>query len=180
MGKKNLHKWLWCLPVLSIGWMGQPTLSAPAGNFAALESSRVSAVVQERIDANPAESLDLIVTYKSRPGVLQRNRVAKLGGRVDRSFRTIRAEAISLSGNAVHELADDPDVAHVSLDYPVTGMMNVGRKVAGLPHASSQFGNLTGAGVTVAIIDSGIIDHADLGAAGETPLSRHGHLLRGL
>ncbi len=100
---KKLRGWLWCLSVLSIGWMGQPTQSAPASDLAARESSRVSAVVQERVDANPAESLDLIVTYKSRPGILQKDRVARLGGRVHRSFRTIKDEAMRLSGNAVRE-----------------------------------------------------------------------------
>ena len=119
--------------------------------------------MQERIDANPAESLDVIVTYESRPGMLQKDRVARLGGQVDRSLPTINAEAMRLSGDAVRELADHPDVAYVSLDHPVTGMMDVARGVAGLPDAFSQFSGLTGAGVTVAIIDSGVSGHADLG-----------------
>ena len=143
------------MSVLCIGWAIQPNLAGPV--------SRVSPVVQERIDARPTESLNLIVTYKSRPGILQQDRVARLGGRVDRSFANIRASLVNLSGTAVQELADDPDVAWVSLDYPVAGTMDVARDAAGAPGRFSPFGGRTGEGVTVAIIDSGMSDHPDLG-----------------
>lgn len=92
------------------------------------------------------------------------------GGRVRRSYRFLPAVAAELAESQISRLKADPRVAYVeedglvhALDAEIDSSWGVKRIGAGSVHASNK-----GAGVKVAIIDTGIdLDHPDLAVAGD-------------
>ncbi len=90
-----------------------------------------------------------------------RARLQELGGEAGRTLHVVDALAANVPLWALPELAEDPDVFWISPDRKVRPSMSVAAASAGAaPFRSS--GSLTGAGVTIVLIDSGIAAHEDL------------------
>jgi serine protease AprX len=140
-------------------------LTAPA--YA--EKKQVDSVVQQALEQGG--TLPVIVRYKDDAG-LQRGK-AKLGAtKGNRAFGQARALAAKVDHRKLRELLADDDVAGVSYDAPVRGNLlglttttGVSVEASGSKVARTRYG-ATGAGVNVAVIDSGVQPHTDL------PLSR--------
>jgi serine protease AprX len=84
-------------------------------------------------------------------------------GRPNRLFPSARAFAGQLSASELGELLGDDDVASLSLDWKLVPTLAYAVPAAGADGAADRHG-LTGAGVTVAVVDSGVRAHDDLGA----------------
>ena len=97
--------------------------------------------------------------------------VKRANGKVGRDLSIVGGASARLSGAAVLALADDPDVAYVGLDEVVTATFDPldgaalasspGIVEVGAPEVWRQLG-VTGRGIGVAILDSGIAPHPDL------------------
>lgn len=128
--------------------------------------------------ALPLDSdVDVIVQYKSTPGVSHH------GGRLTRELKIIRSNGYRIQASRLEALANDPDVEHISLDHEVssTGLDYHYETV----HANyaQRFG-LSGDGIGVAVVDSGIsaqqdiagqIVHAELFTTDGTAEDLYGH-----
>ena len=88
--------------------------------------------------------------------------IDRAGGRPGRALPLIDARLADLPNGALAALADNPLVARISLDRPVLGSLErTGATVSAT--AVRQNLGLTGAGIGVALIDSGIASsHDDL------------------
>ncbi len=129
----------------------------------------------------------VIIGYKQAVGRAGETAVANLGGQVRHTYHLIPATAASLSSTAVETLRKDPRVSYIVPDARVyalaqTTPWGIARIQAPAVHTSGN----TGAGVKVAIIDTGIDGtHPDLAAnyAGgrdfvnldDDPTDDHGH-----
>jgi serine protease AprX len=102
----------------------------------------------------------VIVTLK--PGTDAANEITQLGGRMRRSLGLIHGHAIELPNSAIRRLADHPAVEGLHYDRPTTGTMNRTAVAVGARAVRTEFG-YTGAGVGIALIDSGVTSwHNDL------------------
>ena len=130
----------------------------------------------------------LIVT--AAPG-----RASELAGRLSRSQHRIVAAhpgigAISIEAraSAIADLAADPAVDEVSVDAPVKSEADEVGTLSGnmlLPTLALPAGGLTGKGVGVAVVDSGIVSHPEIpvaafydfvnGGKATKPLDTYGH-----
>jgi serine protease AprX len=81
--------------------------------------ANVSDVLAERVRGGGPDKIDVIVTFRTPPGHLERSEVARLGGRVKHEFESIPGIALSLPAKAVEQLARRPNVEWVTLDMPV-------------------------------------------------------------
>jgi serine protease AprX len=116
----------------------------------------------------------VIVRYKDAAAG-ERIKKQKSGKRqLRREHRSMRATSLTVNHRALRELLDDEaaDVLSVSYDSPVQGNLlgllappppSVSIAASGSAVARSRYG-VTGAGVTVAVIDSGVQPHTDLPA----------------
>lgn len=108
-----------------------------------------------------AASLDVIVRFRD-PGAAAGTTVRGVGGQVRRQHRS-RWMTVRLPGSAVDRLADQPNVEYVAIDAPLFGAaMDASRATAGLPSAPAPEIALKGAGVTIAVIDSGVARRPEL------------------
>jgi serine protease AprX len=135
---------------------------------------------QELQNIAPETSVDVIVQYRDQPTEVNHSRVSALGGELKRSLEIIRAAHYSISAGQLEALSQDPEVEAIWPDRKVfatwslwgfgntaiyTGLPDFGWRTVGADLAGSSFG-VTGAGVGIAVIDSGVASHDDLKGGG--------------
>jgi serine protease AprX len=145
-------------------------LTAPA--YAEKKQKQVDSVVQRVLDEGGR--IPVIVRFKD-DAALARGKGLKLGDtRGNRAFGQARALAAKLDHRQLRDLLANDDVVGVSYDAPVQGNLlglltpppppAVSVDGSGSRVARSRYG-VNGAGVTVAVIDSGVKPHTDLPAS---------------
>ncbi len=107
------------------------------------------------------EPAEIVVSYAEYPELFEDSRVAALGGEVVRRFGTLDMMAVRLPAESLVELAIGDTVDRLSLDDDVRSLGSE-RVSANLPAAASPNAVYRGSSVGVAIIDTGIAQHADL------------------
>jgi len=142
-------------------WQSSPK---PVGKFAA-DLAPIAARANHGAAAN--ETVKVIVQYKRVPEAAQESRVQRLGARLSHRLHTVKGIALTIPVNALPALEADPDVLSVSVDHPMKGLDDITDVATGMPSAWAAGYN--GAGIGVAVIDSGINDnHPDLWDSTET------------
>lgn len=112
----------------------------------------------------------VIITFK--PGWGEPDEVRKHGSKLGRKLRLINGRVAEVQNSVLKRLADHPAVQSIHYDRPTNGKMNRAAVAVGARAVQQQMG-YTGAGVGVAIIDSGITAwHDDLTKTGFSTLVR--------
>ena len=107
--------------------------------------------------------LDLLVRFRLAPGASERSLVQALGGQQRRRMSaSSRWLSVRLPAHRLAALADNDSVDYVGLDEPVMTDMDVARYASNVPMAPAVESALKGAGVTIAVVDSGVALHADI------------------
>jgi serine protease AprX len=105
----------------------------------------------------------VIVQTSGRPSLGALGDVQRAGGKNGWSFRKMNGFVATLPARALEALARRGDVVHVSSDKLVKGAMDVSSAATGST-AARDASSLTGAGVGVAVLDTGVAPHPDLTA----------------
>jgi serine protease AprX len=112
----------------------------------------------------------VIVTLK--PGADPSGEVKRLGGKLGRRLGLINGLVIELPNGVIKTLADHPAVESLHYDRPTGGEMNRVAVTVGARAVQADYG-YTGAGVGVAVIDSGTTNwHDDLTYQGSSSVVR--------
>jgi serine protease AprX len=112
----------------------------------------------------------VIITFK--PGWRESDEVHKHGSKLGRKLGLINGRAAEVPNSVLRRLADDPAVESIHYDRPTAGEMNRTAVAVGARAVQSELG-YTGAGVGVAVIDSGVTSwHDDLTYNGTSSLVR--------
>ncbi len=110
-------------------------------------------------------TVDVIVQYKVTPTDAQHLRVQGRGGVLRTKLDAIKGAHYSVPVESLDALANDPDVAYISPNRPLSGTstskLDYAPETVNAPVAWQQWG-LDGTGVGVAVIDSGIYPVGDL------------------
>jgi serine protease AprX len=109
----------------------------------------------------------VIITLK--PGADATGEVKKLGGRFGRRLSLINGDVVELPNAVLRKLADHPAIERIDWDRPTSGLMAQVANIIGARTVQYTYG-YTGAGIGVAVIDSGITHwHDDLTYGGSNP-----------
>ena len=122
----------------------------------------MSNTVRAAIESGSADAIDLIVTYGSRPDQAERRRLASLGAKVGQGFTNLPMQTIRVPMNAIELLAQGDDIEMIAVDEPIQAASRSARKTARLPEPGSNKHFPVAGNVAVAVLDSGISDHADI------------------
>src|ERR1700730_8308135 len=130
-----------------------------AGKFGPELGSFVERAHQGRTAAG--ETVRVIVQYKQTPTAAHYATMQNRGGRLHSKLHMIKGAAFTIPVSALAALEADPEIASVTIDHPMNVMDDLTNNATGV--ASAWNSGFNGAGVGVAVIDSGINDnHADL------------------
>ena len=147
-----------------------------AGTLAQADDSKISPDLR----ANPSsQKVQVVVQYApgtqvTCSGLLGLvgcvvNDVLKLGGTILGQLPLVNGVVAVLDGNGIVNLSNQSNVVYISADRPLTPALS-----SAAPAVNAEFAwqsNYTGAGIGIALIDSGVSNHADL-YQGILPLSR--------
>jgi serine protease AprX len=150
---------------LAVLWL---VLLAAAAGFA--DNSKISPDLQPLL-ANSANSVNVIVQYNASQGCTIGGLVGDLlcpvvnllGGVVNVVFTLINGVAGTMSAGDVVALSNQSNVSYISLDRPVNATLDYTGDAVNAPYAWNS--GFTGAGIGIAVIDSGIYPHPDLNTA---------------
>ncbi len=106
------------------------------------------------------QPVNVIVQYNSAPSLLDLTTILTLGGTINLQFTSIPGISVTLPATAVTLLAATSSVAYISPDRKLIGSVDLTTASANGDVAYQS--GFTGAGVGIAIIDSGIYAHPDL------------------
>jgi len=120
-------------------------------------------------NVDPSSTVDVIVQWNSGANQEQDDKVSNWGGRTKHKFSSVKAGKYSLPAYAVSTLANDPDVAFISPDRPVSAKLDYSAAAINASAAWSR--HLNGNGITVAVIDSGMNESPELGTKGSVVYS---------
>jgi serine protease AprX len=126
--------------------------------------------LNERSDLGGLGKSRAIVVLKPTCGASDDNSdLARLGGKKGRQLGLINGHVVELPSGALRKLANNPCVASIHWDRPSGGKLNRAAVAVGARAVQRELG-FDGAGVGVAIIDSGITGwHDDLTYQGSNP-----------
>src|SRR5437764_5697100 len=105
-------------------------------------------------------SIDVIVQFRTAPTLHHENRVSRHGALVKQQLGSVKGLLVSVAPSRLAELSNEPDVAYVSPDRPISKQMN-NAAVGVLANYAWSLG-YDGTGIAVAVIDSGVHGVDDL------------------
>jgi len=105
-------------------------------------------------------TVDVIVQFKTVPGAATRKRVSAKGGILRRDLGRLKSGEYRITAGMLETLANDPDVAYISPNRSVKGMVDI--SVAAIDALEPASLGMTGLGIGVAVIDSGISPSVDM------------------
>jgi serine protease AprX len=144
-------------------------LAAPAAAKPG-DHPKLDKVLNGRANGNNNGKSRVIVTLK--PGYDASTEIKGLGGRLGRQLPLINGQVVELSNGQLKRLANSPAVASIHWDRPTGGELNRAAVAIGARAVQNSMG-FDGAGIGVAIIDSGVTSwHDDLTYDGSNPRVR--------
>ncbi len=117
---------------------------------------------------DPEALVNVIIQYKQSPQQRHVDAVVGKGGRHLGMLQAVRGAVYSVAAKHLAELANDPDVKYISPDRPLratsssTSQLSPDYKLQAIGANIAQTNGYNGAGVGVAILDSGITNKQDL------------------
>lgn len=145
------------------GWVaGLALLMLSAMPSYARSTAKFSADLQQRA-ARAGSMVTVIVQYRQMPTASSIRTMQTGGAAIKSKLHTIRAVTMRVPVSMLAKLAQDPNIAYITPDRPVSLTATNDDYTAAVEAdvAAAQFA-LDGTGVGVAIIDSGVADHGDL------------------
>jgi serine protease AprX len=117
--------------------------------------------------AAASETVKVIVQYRQVPQTEEEGRVQRLGAQLNHRLHLVKGIALTIPVTALPALEADPEIVSVTVDHPMKELDDLSDVATGVPSAWNAGYN--GAGIGVAVIDSGINDsHPDLKNSAET------------
>ncbi|MGE3375846.1 MAG: S8 family peptidase [Vicinamibacteria bacterium] len=137
-------------------------LGCAAAASAEPRSSKLSARTRHEAKEKGTAKVEVLVRFRRHPGAAERSLVRAFGGQIRREFRRGGWIALRVPAHRLAKLAEHPNVEFVAADAPVAGAMDVARQTAGEPPVTAHESALKGAGVTIAVVDSGVAQHPEI------------------
>jgi len=132
--------------------------------LAGATKSKLSPMVFDAfVKGDPNAPIRVVVTTANAATSLDESTAASFGGRMLRRYENVNGYAVSISPNSLAELAALSSVTHVSMDQKVGLTNDINYVTLGADIARKNLG-LNGHDVVVAVLDSGIANHPDVGS----------------
>ena len=116
--------------------------------------------VQRPAEPCPASGPDVIIQFDHKPGNSDTVTIAGMRGAMKHQFSRVNGGLYTIPTAALNGISHNPHVLYISPDRKVAAHLDEAAATVGA-NLAYQF-SVNGAGVGVAVIDSGIANHDDL------------------
>ena len=142
--------------------VGQPSSNpSQSGRFSRISPELAGMLSAAKHGAAHGQTVKVIVQYKQVPTAAHYATMHGRGARLYAKLHMIKGASFTIPISALPALEADPEIASVTIDHPMQVMDDTTDGAIGA--ASAWNAGFTGAGIGVAVIDSGINDsHPDL------------------
>jgi serine protease AprX len=131
------------------------------GRFSNIGSELAGYLAKAKQGSANGKTVRVIVQYKHIPTAAHYSTMKGRGARLHATLHMISGAAFTIPVNALPALEADPEIKSVTIDHPIAVMDDLTNSATGV--SSAWNAGFTGAGIGVAVIDSGINDsHPDL------------------
>jgi serine protease AprX len=141
------------------------TLFGAGLSFADSKKHKLSKDLDAAKGGKHGATVDVIIQFNQTPTATQHKKVGDKGGVLKTKFDSIKAAHYSVPTGSLEDLENDPDVAYISPNRPLSGTssstLDYAPESVNAPMARQQWG-LDGTGIGVAVIDSGVTAVGDL------------------
>lgn len=121
--------------------------------------SKMDKTLNPYIKINSKRKIPVIVCY-SGDGKLVKNKIISKNGRIKYEYENINAISCELSPISIDKLSDIPEVSYICFDHKASLCLRMSGDALGAGYA--KLFNLTGKGIGIGIVDSGVYAHPDL------------------
>ncbi len=145
--------------------LGLVSVSASAGRPAKWNPGKLSDKARLSASLKGTARMNVLVRFRRSPGAAEQMLVQGLGGGVRKPLSaSSRWMSVSMPAHAVARLAEHSLVDFVAADEPVAASagMDVARQAVDEAPVSAPESAFKGAGVTIAMVDSGVALHPDI------------------
>lgn len=121
---------------------------------------KICPVLSAKLHTQSKEEIPVIIRSKDNDNDKLNNLVFNMAGKIKYNLPLVSGIACSMPIEAIDKLAQDPSIEYISFDSKVFALLDVATSSikTSVPHELGY----TGKGITVAVIDTGIIPHSDL------------------
>src|SRR5712692_6452079 len=130
------------------------TLLATGLSFADGKKHKLSKDLDALKGGHNGATVDVIIQFNQAPTAAHHQKVQSEGGVLNTKLDFIKGAHYTVPVESLGALADDPDVAYISPDRAVRGALD--NTVAAVNGGYARTLGLDGAGIGVALIDSGV------------------------
>ena len=144
-------------------WTARDNLKADEtnGQFSRMAPELSGFLARAHQGTAAGQTVKVIVQYRQVPTTAHYATMQGRGGRLHSKLHMIKGAAFTIPVSALAALEADPEIVSVTIDHPMNVMDDLTNDATGVGAAWNA--GFTGAGVGVAVIDSGINDsHPDL------------------
>lgn len=106
---------------------------------------------------------EIVVRFDQHPELFDDERVEELGGEVTRRYEHLDMRAIRIPAMSLEALAVDENIDWLSIDDEMSSTSMASRSAANIPAAGSVNAGYVGTDIGIAVLDTGVSDHGDLG-----------------
>ena len=141
------------------------TLLASGLSFADGKKHKLSKDLDALKGGHNGATVDVIIQFNQTPTAVHHQKVQNKGGVLKTKLDVIKGAHYSVPTGSLEDLENDPDVAYISPNRPLSGTsastLDYAAETVNAPMARQQWG-LDGTGIGVAVIDSGVTAVGDL------------------
>ena len=143
--------------------LGLVSVSASAGKANRWNPGKLSDKARLSASRKGSAKMNVIVRFRRSPGAAEKMLVQGLGGGVRKQMRaSSRWMSVSLPASVVARLSEHSIVDYVASDEPVAASLDIARQAANEAPVEVPESAFKGAGVTIAVVDSGVAQHPDI------------------
>ncbi|WIV12512.1 S8 family peptidase [Proteiniborus sp. MB09-C3] len=125
-----------------------------------MNNTKICPVLSAKLQTQSNEELPVIVRVRENDTDKLNSLAHSMEGKVKRSLPLVDAIALNMNMGEIDKLSRDPNVEYISYDSKVFALLDIAN--ASIGGSFPRGIGLTGEGVTVAVIDTGVSPHNDL------------------
>lgn len=111
------------------------------------------------VKINSKRKIPVILSYSGNDKLV-RNKIISNNGKIKYEYENLNAFSCELSPTSIDKLSEIPEVSYICFDYKASLCLRKSSDALGVGYA--KLFNLTGKGIGIGVIDTGVFNHPDL------------------